>query len=259
MFSSECYPSSSTPGRSADDTSDQEGDPLPRSAKFDDSDLLDRSYDLLWRDGCDAVSIRDLEVAMGIKAPSIYRRFHSRDELIARSVDRYVDRVVAARIRRHLVGASDPVAGLRSFFTSALVPSPGESAPRGCLLTVTAGQTASSDPGVKDAVDAGMGIVEQAFLDQVRRAGADGRLARDVDAVTTATGLLMAFEGLLVLARSGRTDLSVVVDQLIAAYFPSAMQTAIHIPADRSVSSAAPSPVDAPSAFSSPERTTDYE
>ena len=232
---------------------------MPRSAKFDDSDLLDRSYELLWRDGCDAVSIRDLEIAMGIKAPSIYRRFHSRDELIARSVDRYVDRVVAARIRRHLVGASDPVAGLRSFFTSALVPSPGESAPRGCLLTVTAGQTASSDPGVKDAVDAGMGIVEQAFLDQVRRAGADGRLARDVDAVTTATGLLMAFEGLLVLARSGRTDLSVVVDQLIAAYFPSAMQTAIHIPADRSVSSAAPSPVDTPSAFSSPERTTDYE
>jgi AcrR family transcriptional regulator len=193
---------------------------VPRPAKYDDIDLLDRSYDLLWRDGCDAVSIRDLEAALDLKAPSIYRRFHSRDELIARSVDRYVDRVVAGRIRRHLADADDPVAGLGSFFLSALEPAPGEPVPRGCLLTVTAGQAALSDAGVRAAVDAGLGSVESALRSQVVRARDLGRTGPGTDVDALAVVLLLAFEGLLVLARSGRPGLGVAVDQLLAACFP---------------------------------------
>jgi AcrR family transcriptional regulator len=193
---------------------------VPRPAKYDDTDLLDRSYDLLWRDGCDAVSIRDLEAALDLKAPSIYRRFHSRDELIARSVDRYVDRVVAGRIRRHLAGADDPVSGLRSFFLSALEPAPGETVPRGCLLTVTAGQAASSDAGVRSAVDAGLAAVESAMRGQVARARQLGRTGPGADVGALTTALLLAFEGLLVLARSGRPGLDAAVEQLLGVCFP---------------------------------------
>lgn len=194
---------------------------MPRPAKYQDVDLLDRSYQLLWRHGSDAVSIRDLERALDLKAPSIYRRFASRDELIARSVDRYVDRVVSGRIRRHLGGAGDPVAGLRSFFTSALEPTAGKSAPRGCLLTLTAGQAAADAPGVRAAVDAGLASVEAAFRIQVRRAATDGYTDPEADIDALATALLLAFEGLLVLARAGRDDLVPAVDQLLASCFPS--------------------------------------
>ena len=193
---------------------------MPRPAKYDDTDLLDRSSDLLWRDGCDAVSIRDLEVALDLKAPSIYRRFHSRDELIARSVDRYVERVVAGRIRRHLADGDDPVAGLRSFFLTALEPTPGESVPRGCLLTVTTGQAALSGAGVRSAVDAGLGLVESALRDQVARARELGRTDPGADVDALAALLLVAFEGLLVLARSGRTGLAPAIEQLLTACFP---------------------------------------
>jgi AcrR family transcriptional regulator len=193
---------------------------MPRPAKYPDTHLLDRSYELLWRDGCDAVSIRDLEIALDLKAPSIYRRFHSRDELIARSVDRYVERVVAGRIRRHFDGADDPVAGLRSFFLSALEPAAGEATPRGCLLTVTAAQSAADSAGVRAAVEAGLSSVESAFATQVRRAADHGRTAPGTDVDTLATVLLLAFEGLLVLARSGRDDLGPAVDQLLSICFP---------------------------------------
>ena len=193
---------------------------MPRPAKYPDTDLLDRSYDLLWRDGCDAVSVRDLERALDLKAPSIYRRFHSRDELIARSVDRYVDRVVSGRIRRHLGPSGDPVAGLRAFFTSALEPAAGESVPRGCLLTVTAGQSAAGAPAVCAAVAAGLASVEAALRTQVRRAAADGRTGAGADPDALAAALLLAFEGLLVLARAGRGDLVPAVDQLLDSCFP---------------------------------------
>jgi hypothetical protein len=45
------------------------------------SPVPDTTLDLIWRRGCDAVSIRDLENALDIRAPSFYRRFHSRDQL----------------------------------------------------------------------------------------------------------------------------------------------------------------------------------
>ena len=59
---------------------------MPRSTAFDDTDLLDASDDVLWPDGCDAVSIRDLETALGLKAPSLYRRVHSRAHADGRTV-----------------------------------------------------------------------------------------------------------------------------------------------------------------------------
>jgi TetR/AcrR family transcriptional repressor of nem operon len=188
--------------------------------KYDDTDLLDRSYDLLWRDGCDSVSIRDLERALDLKAPSIYRRFHSRHELIARSVDRYTGRVVGGRIRRHLDATVDPVVGLRAFFTSAIEPAPGESVPRGCLLTLTAGQAACDHPGVRGAVDSGLVSVEAALRAQVHRAVGSGRAAPGADPEALATALFVAFEGLMVLARSGHSGLDGAVEQLLDACFP---------------------------------------
>jgi len=212
---------------------------MPRPAKYDDTELLDRSYDLLWRHGCDAVSIRDLERVLDLKAPSIYRRFHSRDGLVACSVDRYVERVVAARVRRHLARADDPVAGLRSFFLSALDPASGEARPRGCLLTLTAGQSAADAPEVRAAVDAGLSAVEAALEIQVGRAVDRGCTGPGADVASITTVLLLAFEGLLVLVRTGRSDLGPAVDQLLASCFPSA---SVHS-----------------DPTTSPERTTDHE
>lgn len=193
---------------------------MPRPTRFDDGDLLDASYDLLWRDGCDAVSIRDIEAALGVKAPSLYRRFHSRAQLVTRSVDRYVERVVTGRVRRHLAGSDDPVEGIRSFFVSALEPAGDEDRPRGCLLTVTSGQAAVAEPGVRAAVVAGIGVVEGALRTQVGRAHGDGRTGPGTDPDALAVALLLAFEGLMVLARTGRPGLVPAVEQLLTVCFP---------------------------------------
>jgi AcrR family transcriptional regulator len=188
---------------------------MGRPAKLADVEILDRATDLLWRDGCDAVSIRDLEAVLTVRAPSIYRRFGSRDHLIAACVDRYVDRVVRGRIRRHLDDAADPLAGLRTFFTSALEPFPCEHASRGCLLTTTAGQDAGRAPEILAAVRAGLDAIATAFRAALTRARDRGDLPEDADVDALAGRLLFAFEGLLVLARVGANGL----DAGIAATF----------------------------------------
>lgn len=193
---------------------------MGRPAKFDDTTVLDRASDLLWRDGADAVTIRDLEIALDLKAPSIYRRFGSRDALIARSVDRYVERVVHGRIRRFLDESDDPLAGLHTFFTSVLEPMPGESRPRGCLLTVTAGQRAYAEATIGARVDAGLEEIRAAFRRTLVRARDLGQLPADLDADATAVALLVTFEGLLVLARNGRSDLGSAIDAALPPLLP---------------------------------------
>lgn len=135
-------------------------------------------------------------------------------------VDRYVDRVVGGRIRRFLDSADDPIEGLRSFFASALEPHPGEETARGCLLTVTASQTAFQSPAIRTAVSAGMDRIRSGFRTQIERGQAAGQIRTDVSVDVQATQLLLMFEGLLVLARSGATDLMDSVEVSLASLSP---------------------------------------
>ena len=193
---------------------------MGRPPKLDDTEVLDRATALFWRDGCDAVSVRDLESALGLTAPAIYRRYPTKNVLIERCVERYTERVIDGRVRRHLERADDPLEGLRSFFASALDPHPGEATTRGCLLTVTSSQAAFQDPAISTAVRAGLARIRSAFQTQIERGQSTGQFRTDVSAATLAEHLLLVFEGLLVMGRSGATDLLGGVDLALTCLTP---------------------------------------
>ncbi len=190
---------------------------MARPPKTSDTALLDRAADLVWRVGADAVSIRDLEVDLDLKAPSIYRRFHSRTELISRAIDRYTDTVVAGRIARYFDDADDPVAGLHGFLSTARKPMPGEVHPRGCLLTVTAAQEVHGDPMVRASVDRGLRMIADGLRRTTLRLSASGRLRADMDHETAADLLFVGFEGLVTLARARIDGLDSMVDAVMHA------------------------------------------
>ena len=197
---------------------------MARPPKFADEHLLDRAVDLLWRDGADAVTIRDLEVAVGVKAPSIYRRFENREELLARGMARYVDRVIGRRIHVFLDGSDTPVEGLRRFFTSVLEPHPDEPVLRGCFLATSANQAAGRQPAVAAEIEAGMRLLERSFRLQLERAADAGQLAEPLDLDAVASSLLISFQGLLVLVRSRPVDqlsaLRAGIDATVDALLP---------------------------------------
>ena len=193
---------------------------MVRPRKFDDADVLDRATDLFWKNGSDAVSIRDLEAALDLRAPSIYRRFHSKERLLVRCIDRYVDHEVGGRVEHILDDADDPLFGLRAFFTSVLRTHPGERCPRGCLLTATSAHADATIPEVRRALDRGFHTIEAALAVQIERAIAAGQLATDTDAGASAKALMLSFQGLLVLASSGASDLRANIDATFHALVP---------------------------------------
>lgn len=191
---------------------------MGQTAKTTDANVLDITFDLVWQHGCDAVSIRDLEVALDIRAPSIYRRFHSRDQLLAAAIDRYVEKVVRPRIQRFLIDAVDPLDGIRQYYLTSIDVKFQSGARRGCLLASTSQQTAFGVPVIREAVTRGSNEMESALVDALDRAAAQGhRFQYATDELVGA--LTQSHIGLLVMMRSGRVGLesamAVTLDALL--------------------------------------------
>jgi AcrR family transcriptional regulator len=189
---------------------------MGRPAKTTDSDVLDITYMLAWQRGCDDVTIRDLEIALDLRAPSIYRRFHSRDELLAAAIDRYVECVVDVRVHRYLENTRDPLRGIRRFFLSVADTRANLGVPRGCLLATTSQQSSYAIPAIRDAVDRGVAKVEEALRAALDRAADQGNRFTSPPH-NLARALLQNFLGVLLLVRCGHDHLKPSVTVMLDA------------------------------------------
>ncbi len=185
---------------------------MGRPAKLDLEQVLEHATDLLWERGCDAVTTRDLEAALDLRAPAIYRRFASKDELFARCLDHYTDTVIVGRIEGILERAEDPMVGLHRFFTSLLDPHGSEPRLRGCLLANTATSASGQVPEIHATLIRGWTLMNVAFIKQIQRAQRAGQLDSELDPESVAQSLLMSLQGLLSLTRAGVGDLAPGID-----------------------------------------------
>jgi AcrR family transcriptional regulator len=64
--------------------------PRGRPREFDREKALSEAMVLFWRKGYNATSLRDLEEALGIRTPSLYAAFGSKEALYVEAVDLYM-------------------------------------------------------------------------------------------------------------------------------------------------------------------------
>jgi TetR/AcrR family transcriptional repressor of nem operon len=187
---------------------------MGRPAKLEQDEVLKRATRLFWAKGSDALSTRDLEKALDLRAPAIYRRFPSKNDLLARCIDHYVDNVIVIRVRRYLESADDPLKGLHDFFTSTLQPYGCKPRLRGCLLANTAAHANGQVPEVRAAIFRGWGVIDTAFQQQIARAQRAGQIDSDLDPGALSQALVISLEGLLTIVRASDTDLRPGIDMI---------------------------------------------
>ncbi len=158
------------------------------------------------------MTTRDLEAALDLRAPAIYRRFASKEALFARAVDHYVDTILVERIRTVFEGADNPLAALHAYFLSAIAPRDREDRLLGCLLVNTATHADGQIPEVREALLRGLFLVNEAFTREVKRAQAASQLNAALEPSAVSQALLMSLQGLLTLVRAGVTDLGPGID-----------------------------------------------
>ncbi|MEU7062595.1 TetR/AcrR family transcriptional regulator [Streptomyces sp. NPDC046161] len=192
---------------------------MGRKQLWDRAEVLASAMRLFRHRGYFGASVRDIEEATGLHPGSLYRVFESKDGLFCAALDAYNDQVVQGRVRTHLLEPEDPVAGIRSFFTSTFETGPDLDP--GCLLTNTAVESFTV-PQAADGVRRGLETIESGFAEALTRARAMGMLSADLDIEVAAAHLLALYQGLLVLVRAGSpiTKLHTITDGAMASIGP---------------------------------------
>lgn len=177
---------------------------MGRHAKFTDDEILDRATSVFWRRGPAAVSVRDLEDVLEMKAPSIYRRFGSMEGLTLSVLDHYIASVLTSRVAKFLDGTGEPVTNITRFLEGLVTEATDGGGLIGCLVT-TAGveAAATSSPELRSTLDRGRATIEHGIAGEVRRADEAGLLAPHVDAESAVAMLTLAVQGLMAMARAG--------------------------------------------------------
>ncbi len=175
---------------------------MPRPRAFDDDAVLDAAISCFWHRGLEATSIRELTDTMGINAPSLYNAFGDKRQLFMRSLERYANLSMRARLGR-LAKSASPREALTTFFRDIITRSCDDPERRGCMIINTALEVAPHDPEIGRLVNGYLGEIEASLRDRVAAAQSLGECDPAIDAAATGRMLLGLLVGVRVLSRTG--------------------------------------------------------
>jgi TetR/AcrR family transcriptional repressor of nem operon len=176
------------------------GWPMARPRSVEDETLLPKAMLLFWSLGYANTGIRELEDALGLKAPSLYNRFGSKEALFHAALEHYVESVVRVRIERYL-RTGDALRGLRKFFDTTYDYMDAARPSLCCLLVNTSIELRSSDAKTAALLAQGRTLIRQAFGEALARAQQQGALRKDADLKAWADALHLGLQGLLVTSK----------------------------------------------------------
>ncbi|MEI5997901.1 TetR/AcrR family transcriptional regulator [Paraburkholderia bengalensis] len=152
-----------------------------RPREFDREKALTDAMLLFWRKGFHATSLRDLGDALGIRMPSLYAAFGSKEALFVEAVDLYMQ-LTQALLWRHLLEIAWAREAIRELLLATARELTNQTAhPVGCMVTF-----ATIDEDMPDAVVAAIRNARRAWLkvirDRLEIAVHEGELAGSAEA-----------------------------------------------------------------------------
>lgn len=188
----------------------------PRS--FDRATALRRAMEVFWAKGYDGASLADLTAAMGIRSPSLYAAFGSKEQLFSEAVALY-DGTQGTGIWDALDQAPARAAFAR-FLHATADAFTREGDPPGCLIVLGAlNSNEGNDGACRDLRRRRTGNVST-LRDRLERAIREGELPPTVDCAAVAAFYATVQQGMSIQARDGaaRETLHAVADCAMAAW-----------------------------------------
>jgi AcrR family transcriptional regulator len=192
---------------------------IGRPRGFDRDAALDAAMLLFWRKGFAATSMNDLCDAMGIRSPSLYAAFGSKETLYLEAVEHYV-RTIGPPVWNKLVESATARAGVENLLLAGTesLPESGVT-PAGCMAMLAA----VSDEWPATIAD----VVRKVRLDmlgmlrsRLETSVAGGELPASTDIDRLSRFYLSVFQGMAIQARDGASpaELRGVVASAMAAW-----------------------------------------
>jgi AcrR family transcriptional regulator len=189
-----------------------------RPRGFDRDVALRRAMEVFWERGYEGTSIAELTAALGVRPPSLYAAFGSKEELFRAAVALYQE-VEGGPALAALRAAPTALAGIEAMLRRNVRDYTDPAKPHGCMIVLAATTYTPSTEGVRDF----LAERRRGLLAAVRDRLAAGAAAGDVPphaGIGALAGYVGSVQfGMAVQARDGATaaELAAVVDQAMIA------------------------------------------
>jgi AcrR family transcriptional regulator len=189
-----------------------------RPRGFDRAEALRRAMETFWEHGYEGTSIGDLTAVMGIRPPSLYAAFGSKETLFREAVALYEEREGEPTLRA-MCDAPTAVGGIEALLRANVVAYTDPTKPSGCMIVLAATTYTPSTAGIRDFLAEQRRAATAEVRDRLVRGQADGDVPPGADIGALAAFVSSVQFGMSLQARDGATrqDLSAVVDQAMMA------------------------------------------
>jgi AcrR family transcriptional regulator len=189
-----------------------------RPRGFDRAEALHRAMEVFWEHGYDGTSIGELTAAMGIRPPSLYAAFGSKEALFREAVALYEEQVGEPTL---LAMCDEPTAaaGVEALLRANVLAYTDPDKPTGCMIVLAATTYTPSTAGIRDFLAEQRRSATAAVRDRLARGQADGDVPPGADIDALAAYVSTVQFGMSLQARDGSTreELSAVVDRAMVA------------------------------------------
>jgi len=176
--------------------------------------------ELFWAKGYEGTTLADLQEAMGgITAPSFYAAFGSKEQLFREAVELY-HRTERAPMVKALTEGPTAHASIERWLRAVAERFCRPGKPSGCLVVLGATNCMPDNKRVEDFMREQRSIRDKFILQRLRRAVAEGDLAKGTDITALTSFYCTLIDGLALRARDGasRKTLTAIVDRAVAAW-----------------------------------------
>jgi AcrR family transcriptional regulator len=178
---------------------------IGRPREFDRDAALEAAMFLFWRKGFAATSINDLCDAMGVRSPSLYAAFGSKEQLYLEAVEHYV-RIQGSPVWGKLAEGATARAGIENLLIAGTGSLPKSRAtPAGCMATLAAVGDEWPAP-ITRVVKQGRLEMLGMLRSRLETAVAKGELPASTDIDGLSRFYLSVFQGMAIQAQDGATQ-----------------------------------------------------
>ena len=178
-----------------------------RPRGFDREAALEKALNLFWRHGYEPTSLAMLCGELGIRPPSFYAAFTSKEALFIEAVRHYDEKYWAEAFRRLETSDAPLTESLIDFFALAVDVLVNPTHPRGCMVVIAAANLSVKEERIASLMKSLRRDTRNVFLRRLERAKTKGEFEGDPETVADALNIFL--EGMSVQARDGisREDL----------------------------------------------------
>ena len=190
-----------------------------RPRGFDRAEALRLAMESFWEHGYEGTSIGDLTAAMGIRPPSLYAAFGSKEALFREAVALYEDMEGEPPLRA-LEDSETARGGVEDMLRANVRSYTAPGRPTGCMIVLAATTYTPSTAGIRDFLAEQRRAATVAVRKRLARGQSDGDVPPGADIGALAAYVMSVQYGLSLQARDGATreELDTVVDCVLASW-----------------------------------------